>query len=202
MINFSASHLATLRGQSLCDPQTPTSITLDSLTLKIASNFQKTDPNYPEALQQFTTKIRHDKAFREAGITYHYDTQKSQIYLQTTEDYFLVPIYCKIQLFYQNWKHFFVVLLGILAVGNIYIWKAWKGIRVRRRAQMCYREILEDLQGKLKIRVRDLKGRCGGVEEVWGLVDRIRRGDECVFVVEEEWDGVYEEMWTLRAGGY
>lgn len=87
-------------------------------------------------------------------------------------------------------------------MGNIYIWKAWKGIRVRRRAQGCYREILEDLQGKLKIRVRDLKGRCGGVEEVWGLVDRIRRGDECVFVVEEEWDGVYEEMWTLRAGGY
>lgn len=209
MINFSSTHLAQLRGQAKCSSKTIYELTLDELTNQISESFNTSDPNYKEALYLFTSKIRHDKAFREAGLNYRYDGSRGNMFLSSDEQHVIVPFGCKMQLFYQAYWYMFLLLALCLGVGNFYIYKAWNSIKMRQKAQGCYRKIMEDLQGSLKIRVRDLKSRLkgagvsrGNVDDVWKLINQIRRNDEYIYVIEEEYDGVYEEMWTMKAGEY
>lgn len=68
--------------------------------------------------------------------------------------------------------------------------------------------ILDALQGSVKIRVTDLKRNLiedsktcvrGELDELWELVNRIRRKDELICVIEEEYHGMFEPVWTMRA---
>ena len=119
----------------------------------------------------------------------------------------IVPFGCQVKLFISKHSDIIALLAILFTFGNYYIWKTYSYIKKKNTAQVAYRKVLEALHGRTKIRIKELNGMLEkngdyngwNNQEVWEYIDTIRKNDEQIYVFVEEYNGLYEKCWTIKA---